>query len=130
MGLNPNYNYSNLRNLISVQLQTSGLPANMRVDEAMNFFCAYHNKSPRYDLLERLGFKEKMDAQYQTLSKVQQKRLAIAHRPSVLILDEPTTGLDVQSRVELHDIIIESQPSFFPSQKLKTKIVYLLTTGQ
>jgi len=110
MGLNPNYNYSNLRNLIGVQLQTSGLPANMRVDEAMNFFCAYHNKSPRYDLLERLGFKEKMDAQYRTLSKVQQKRLAfalaIAHRPSVLILDEPTTGLDVQSRVELHDIII------------------------
>ncbi|MFZ3386524.1 MAG: ABC transporter ATP-binding protein [Candidatus Hydromicrobium sp.] len=113
MGLNPNYNYSNLCNLIGVQLQTSGLPGNIRVDEAMNFFCAYHNKSPRYDLLERLGFKEKMDAQYQTLSTVQQRRLAlalsIAHSPSILILDEPTADLDDQSRVELHDIIIESQ---------------------
>jgi ABC-2 type transport system ATP-binding protein len=38
MGLNPNYNYSNLSNLIGIQLQTSGLAGNMRVDEAMNFF--------------------------------------------------------------------------------------------
>ncbi len=113
MGINPNYNHSNLHNLIGVQLQTPGLPANMRVSEAMNFFCTYHNKSPRYDLLERLGFKEKMDAQYQTLSKVQQKKLAIAlaiaHKPPILILDEPTTDFDVQSRVELHNIIIELQ---------------------
>ena len=139
MGLNPNYNYSNLRNLIGVQLQTLGLSANMRVDEAMKFFCVYHNKSPRYDLLERLGFKEKMDAQYQTLSKVQQKQLAlalaIAHGPSVLILDEPTTGLDVQSRVELHNIIIELQernttillatPNMAEASKLATRMVIL-----
>ena len=87
----------------------------MRVDEAMNFFSAYHNIPPRYDLLERLGLKEKMDAQYQTLSTGLQKRLAlalaIAHKPTILFLDEPTAGLDVQSRVELHNMIKELQES-------------------
>ncbi len=85
----------------------------MRVDEAMNFFSAYHNVAPRYDLLERLGLKEKMGVQYHALSTGLQRRLAlalaIAHKPPILFLDEPTAGLDVQSRVELHDMIKELQ---------------------
>lgn len=100
-----------LRNLIGVQLQASGLPESMRVDEAMRFFCAYHGVKPRYDLLERLGIKEKMSAQYRTLSTGQQRRLSLAlaaaHSPPVLILDEPTAGLDVASRVELHELMSE-----------------------
>jgi ABC-2 type transport system ATP-binding protein len=100
-----------LRNLIGVQLQTSGLPANMRVDEAMRFFCAYHGVAPRYDLLERLGLKEKQRSQFRELSTGQQRRLALAlaaaHRPPVLILDEPTAGLDVNSRTELHTLMQE-----------------------
>lgn len=113
MGVSPNYNYSNLRNTIGVQLQTSGLPDSMCVNEAMNFFSAYHNVPPRYDLLERLGLKEKMGVQYHTLSTGLQRRLAlalaIAHKPPILFLDEPTAGLDVQSRVELHNMIKELQ---------------------
>jgi ABC-2 type transport system ATP-binding protein len=100
-----------LRNLIGVQLQTSGLPANMRVDEAMRFFCAYHGVAPRYDLLERLGMQEKQRSQFRELSTGQQRRLAlalaVAHRPPVLILDEPTAGLDVSSRTELHALMQE-----------------------
>jgi len=115
LGLKPNYNYSNLRNLIGVQLQTSGLPENMRVDEAINFFSAYHNVVPRYDLLERLNLKDKAKVQYQSLSTGLKRRLsliiALVHNPLILFLDEPTAGLDVQSRNELHDIIKELQQS-------------------
>lgn len=38
MGLSPDHDHGNLRNMIGVQLQVSGLPGTMRVDEAMNFF--------------------------------------------------------------------------------------------
>ncbi len=100
-----------LRNLIGVQLQTSGLPASMRVDEAMRFFCAYHEVAPRFDLLERLGLQEKRRSQFRELSTGQQRRLALAlaaaHHPPVLILDEPTAGLDVNSRTELHALMQE-----------------------
>ena len=113
MGESPNYNYSNLRSTIGVQLQTSGLPDSMRVDEAMNFFSAYHNVTSRYDLLERLGLREKMGTQYHTLSTGLKRRLslALAHNPPILFLDEPTAGLDVQSRVELHNMMKELQES-------------------
>ena len=111
MGQSPDHDHINMRNMIGVQLQVSGLPGTMRADEAMNFFCAYHGVAPRNDILERLGLVEKINTQYQFLSTGQQRRLALAlalaHEPPVLILDEPTAGLDVGSRVELHNIMEE-----------------------
>lgn len=113
MGLDPSRDGRRLRNLIGVQLQTSGLPADMRVDEAMAFFSAYHGVAPRYDLLDRLGLTEKRKSRYEGLSVGQKRRLAlalaVAHRPPVLFLDEPTAGLDVGSRTELHELIRELQ---------------------
>ena len=112
-GVNPTREPRKLRNLIGVQLQTSGLPESITVDEAMRFFCAYHGVEPRYALLDRLGLSEKRTAQYLQLSTGQQRRLAlalaIAHEPTVLFLDEPTAGLDVATRVELHNIMREQQ---------------------
>ena len=102
-----------LRNLIGVQLQSAGLPESITPDEAMKFFCAYHNVTPRFDLLERLNLAEKRKAQFYELSTGQQRRLAlalaIAHNPQVLFLDEPTAGLDVATRVALHDLMRELQ---------------------
>lgn len=113
MGVDPSRDVRKLRNLIGVQLQVSGLPADMRVEEAMRFFCAYHGVMPRYDLLNRLGLAEKRNSKYAGLSVGQQRRLAlalaIAHHPPVLFLDEPTAGLDVESRAELHALIRELQ---------------------
>ena len=113
MGIDPTRQSRKLRNLIGVQLQTSGLPDSIRVAEAMAFFCAYHGVAPRYDLLDRMGLAEKKGAQYHQLSTGQQRRLslalAVAHNPSVLFLDEPTAGLDVPSRVELHNLMREVQ---------------------
>jgi ABC-2 type transport system ATP-binding protein len=100
-----------LRDAIGVQLQTSGLPDTMGVAEAMRFFCAYHRVPPRLDLLERLGLDGKARAAYGTLSTGQQRRLALAlalaHDPPVVFLDEPTAGLDVATRAELHALVAE-----------------------
>ena len=113
MGVDPSHELRKLVKLIGVQLQASSLPASMTPVEAMNFFCAYHGVAPRYDLLERFGLKEKKAEQYSGLSAGQQRRLAlalaIAHNPQVLFLDEPTAGLDVPSRLELHNMMHEVQ---------------------
>jgi ABC-2 type transport system ATP-binding protein len=91
MGVNPAHQSRKLRNLIGVQLQTSGLPDSINLDEAMKFFCAYHSVIPRYDLLERFGLKEKRRTQYYQLSAGQQRRL------------------DVATRIELHNLMRELQ---------------------
>jgi len=111
MGVDPTRDARKLRNLIGVQLQTSGLPESMTPGEAMKFFCAYHGAAPRPDLLERLGLVEKMSTQYYMLSTGQKRRLAlalaVAHNPPVVLLDEPTAGLDVATRIGLHDMMRE-----------------------
>jgi ABC-2 type transport system ATP-binding protein len=110
-GVDPATEPGKLRNLIGVQLQSGGLPDSITADEAMKLFCAYHGVAPRFDLLDRLGMAGKRNVEFQTLSTGQQRRLAlalaVAHDPPVLFLDEPTAGLDVASRVELHSLIRE-----------------------
>lgn len=111
MNVDPSHEPRKLHNLIGVQLQTSSLPWNMTVGEAMKFFCAYHGVAPRYDLLERLGLKDIQNSKFSELSTGLQRRLAlalaIAHNPPMLFLDEPTAGLDVSSRSELHTLMEE-----------------------
>jgi len=111
LGVNPMQQPKRLHNLIGVQLQSSGLPGSMTSQEAMEFFCAYHHVPPRQDLLLRLGLGYKLSAQFSTLTTGLQRRLAlalaIAHDPPVVLLDEPTAGLDVGSRVELHEVMRE-----------------------
>jgi ABC-2 type transport system ATP-binding protein len=110
-GIDPVRQPRRLRNLIGVQLQTAALPAAMTAEEAMLFFCSYHGVPPRNDLIERLGLSDKRGTQYGKLSVGLQRRLAlaisIAHDPAVVFLDEPTAGLDVQSRSDLHTLVRE-----------------------
>jgi ABC-2 type transport system ATP-binding protein len=110
-GLDPSRDPRALRSVIGVQLQSSGMPESITPDEAMKLFCAYHAAPPRYDLLDRLGLDAKHKAQFHELSTGQQRRLAlalaVAHKPRVIFLDEPTAGLDVQTRVELHTLMRE-----------------------
>lgn len=112
-GVQPGREPRQLRSVIGVQLQSGGLPESITPDEAMKIFCAYHGVAPRYDLLERLGLAEKHHTQFHALSTGQQRRLAlalaVAHNPQVIFLDEPTAGLDVATRVELHAMMRELQ---------------------
>ena len=110
-GIDPTHDRRALRAVIGVQLQSSGMPESITPDEAMKLFCAYHGVAPRHDLLDRLGLATRRRAQFHELSAGQQRRLAlalaVAHAPRVLFLDEPTAGLDVQTRVELHSLMRE-----------------------
>jgi len=63
-GVDPVHQVRKLRDLIGVQLQTSGMPDRIQVGEAMTLFCAYHGIAPRFDLLDRLGLAENKSAQY------------------------------------------------------------------
>lgn len=110
-GIDPSHDSRKLRNIIGVQLQSAGLPESITPDESIRLFCAYHQVPARFDLLERLGLHDKRGTEYYKLSAGQQRRLvlalAVVHHPKVLFLDEPTAGLDVASRVELHELMHE-----------------------
>jgi ABC-2 type transport system ATP-binding protein len=111
LGIDPTREPRKLNRVIGVQLQSSGMPPSMTVAEAMQFFCAYHGVKPRYELLERLGLADKVGNQHHELSMGLQRRLAlalaVAHDPPIVFLDEPTAGLDVASRVHLHELMQE-----------------------
>ena len=110
-GLDPRKEPRKLGQITGVQLQASGMPEAMTPEEAMKFFCAYHGVEARFDLLDRFGLSAKRKTQFHELSTGQQRRLslalAVAHEPQVLFLDEPTAGLDVASRAELHGMLHE-----------------------
>ncbi len=111
IGIDPVSHPRRLRDAIGVQLQTGGLPETMTPREAVRLFSHYHRRSPDYSILDRFGLSEKANAQHGTLSTGQKRRLAlalaVAHDPHVLFLDEPTAGLDVESRTELHAMMSE-----------------------
>ncbi len=108
-GCNPLSDGRNLRRNLGVQLQSSSLPDGIRVDEAMSLVCAWHGVPVRFDLLKRFGINDFSKKQYHALSTGQKRRLhlalSLASNPKVVILDEPTAGLDVQGRAQLHDAI-------------------------
>ena len=105
-GLDPWRDGSRLREVLGVQLQLSALPGPMTPAEAMRVFARYHGIEPRLNLLSRFGLEASAAVAYRDLSVGQQRRLAlalaIAHRPEVVLLDEPTAGLDVAARAQLH----------------------------
>jgi ABC-2 type transport system ATP-binding protein len=111
MGLDPTSHPRQLPNVIGVQLQESGLPATMTVGEALEFFIRYHGRQAPRGILDRFGLADRRGIQYGQLSTGQRRRLALAlavsHAPEVLFLDEPTAGLDVVSRTELHELMNE-----------------------
>lgn len=96
-----------IQKLLGVQLQNASLTETMTAKEAMRLFCAWHRVPYRGDLLERFDMAgEHLNKQYAALSTGRKRRLhlalALCHNPQVLILDEPTAGLDVEGRYALH----------------------------
>ena len=100
---------------IGVVTQNNTLDMQLTVAENLEFRSRFFGLSPREasrraaQLLEAFGMSDKRKSMSTDLSGGQAKRLLIAralvHRPDVLFLDEPTAGLDPQTRVNLWDIL-------------------------
>ena len=101
-----------IRERLGVQLQETQLAEKLTVKETLSLFSSFFERSrPVDELLEIVQLEEKRDAWVSRLSGGQRQRLSVAcalsNFPDLLFLDEPTTGLDPQSRRQLWDLILE-----------------------
>jgi ABC-2 type transport system ATP-binding protein len=92
-----------IRRGIGVMLQEGSLPDTLRVAEHVRLFSTYYpNPRPLAESLALAGIEDIAQRRYDALSGGQQRRvqfaLAICGRPALLFVDEPTVGLDVESR--------------------------------
>ena len=99
-----------LREWIGISLQETRLSEKLSVRETIELFASFYREPcSTTEILEELQLTEKSDAWVGKLSGGQKQRLAVATalvgKPRILFLDEPTTGLDPQSRRQLWDII-------------------------
>jgi ABC-2 type transport system ATP-binding protein len=99
-----------LRQRLGVQLQETQLAEKLSVEETLQLFRSFYHQGPSPDAVMRtVGLEEKRKAWVSRLSGGQQQRLAVACalicQPELLFLDEPTTGLDPQSRRQLWDLV-------------------------
>ena len=114
-----------IKKLIDISPQETAVAKNLTVKENLEFFQELYNQKD-IDYLDQivndLGLSEVLNQRAKTLSGGYQRRLSIAlgliSKPKILLLDEPTLGLDVLARRELWKII----------NKFKGKITIILTS--
>jgi ABC-2 type transport system ATP-binding protein len=99
-----------LRPRLGIQLQETQLADKLTVRETLRLFRSFYPDGPEVDeLIETVELTTKRDAWVSKLSGGQKQRLsvacALAGRPELLFLDEPTTGLDPQSRRQLWEVL-------------------------
>jgi ABC-2 type transport system ATP-binding protein len=99
-----------MREWLGISLQETRLSEKLTVRETIELFASFYREPRSSDeVLEQLQLTEKADSWVGKLSGGQRQRLAVATalvcNPKILFLDEPTTGLDPQSRRQLWDII-------------------------
>ena len=99
-----------LRQRLGIQLQETQLPDKLTVDETLRLFRSFYDRGATVDaLLQIVELESKRSSRVGKLSGGQKQRLslacALAGRPDLLFLDEPTTGLDPQSRRQLWETL-------------------------
>ena len=109
-GMDPAQEPAALKERIGAQLQATVLPDKMRVEEALTLYAGFYRESASVEmLLEEFGLTEKRRVFYEKLSGGQKQRLALAlalvNNPELVLLDEPTVGLDAQLRRDIYALI-------------------------
>jgi ABC-2 type transport system ATP-binding protein len=112
LGFDPDLESLRLKDRIGVCLQATNLPDRITLREALRVFSALYSRTVDGDkLLRRLQLWDKRDQSYGKLSGGQKQRLAFAlalvNDPQLLFLDEPSAGLDPQTRLEIHQLVQE-----------------------
>jgi ABC-2 type transport system ATP-binding protein len=112
LGFDPGVQALQLKDRVGVCLQANNLPDKLQVHEALELFSSFYSRTLNAgDILKRLQLWEKRNAFYSALSGGQKQRLALAlamiNDPQLVFLDEPTTGLDPQVRLEIHKLVEE-----------------------
>ena len=112
LGLRWSTHEHELRQRLGIQLQETQLAEKLTVEETVRLFRSFYDRGRTVnEVVGLVQLDEKRDARVGKLSGGQKQRLALACAivgdPDLLFLDEPTTGLDPQSRRQLWDLITE-----------------------
>jgi ABC-2 type transport system ATP-binding protein len=112
MGLDPTRQSRALKEKLGVQLQNTALPADLTCRETLTLFASFYDHARSADeVLESVDLLPQADQRTSTLSGGQRQRLvigiALIHDPQLILLDEPTTGLDPKARRDLHGLVRE-----------------------
>jgi ABC-2 type transport system ATP-binding protein len=110
LGLRWDRDERELRQRLGIQLQETQLADKLTVEESVRLFRSFYRDGPTVDeVLSMVELESKRTSWYVKLSGGQKQRLAVAcalvGRPDLLFLDEPTTGLDPQSRRQLWALV-------------------------
>ncbi len=110
LGLEPTSDAHELREKIGVQLQSTAVPLELTPLETLKLIASFfqHSLDPQ-QILQQVSLTNKAKVRNQTLSGGEKLRLAIGmaliNDPKLIILDEPSSGLDPVSRRELHALL-------------------------
>ena len=110
LGLNWADSERDIRERIGVSLQETQLSEKVTVYETLRLFRSFYRRGrDPEELLRSLSLDEKRNSRVGKLSGGQRQRLGVAcalvGEPEILFLDEPTTGLDPQSRLQLWEVV-------------------------
>jgi len=109
-GLSTAHEADEIKQRIGIQLQAAGFYPYLTLTELLGMFgTAYGVKVSALEVLKKFNLEEKANALYDDLSGGQKQRFSLAttliNSPRIIFLDEPTTGLDPQARINLWDVI-------------------------